>query len=186
MRRIGLLIALTASIGMAVPAVSVAGCMPATQLEPLCNYLAIPQSTCRGVEASVLSNPQVPQAAKQVIETAAVCAKVPNGLKSSGQDGNIVNLGQSTILPNESVDVGLNRSLFVHNLDSDYHTFTDTQCTDSDSATPCRFDKLMPVGSWGLFAGTIQISKALFKVGDEITFKCKRYAGYTGTLEITL
>jgi extradiol dioxygenase family protein len=94
----------------------------------------------------------------------------------------------STLVAPTAGDVGLARSIFVHNFDtSNAHTFTSTDaaCYDNNAATVCRFDAVLPVGSWGLFAKTVQITASKFTVGTTYSFKCRFHAGEGGTFTVT-
>lgn len=191
MKRLSLCLAIVSAFAVAAPAgVGRAGCLPSPTGDVgdpniLCSYLALPQTACRTVETSLLTNPTVPVPAKDLLRTAAVCAKVPNGARAGGMDANIFNLGSSTIVPNDSVDVGITRSIYVHNLDSQIHSFTEEGCLDTVAATPCRFNKILQVGAWGLFANTVVVSSGAFDVEDVVRFRCRFQAGYSGTFEVT-
>lgn len=143
-----------------------------------CNYLKIPQSAC----FNALTTPGMPQPVKD----AKPCEKVPAGAQVAGQDLNIANAG-SVVAPDVG-SVGIGRNIFAHNLDfSNVHTFTSTDaaCFDNNAGTSCRFDKVLAIGDWGLFAETVQITSSKFTVGSTYGFRCRFHAGEEGSFTVT-
>lgn len=178
MKRLSILLALTATFAVTPPAV--ASCAPFPDLA--CNYVAIPQSAC----FTVVNDPRVPAPVSGPVRGAAICEKLPKNGVATAQDANIFSLGQSMVVPNSGISVGVQRRIFVHNLDTALvHTFSDPGCLDTSTSTPCRFNVSMNVGDFGQFAKSVTITSSIFnRPDDTYDFKCRWHAGESGTFTV--
>lgn len=152
-----------------------------------CQYVAIPQTVCRSAVYTVTTNPGyavLPAQVRSVVSNAGLCEKVPTGAQVTGQDGQVFQSGNSLVVPT-SMNVGIKRKIYVHNLDGKTHTFSSGPgCRPNDPA-PCLFNVTVPDGSFGQFAKTVLMDSAKFTVDKTYSFMCLNFAGMTGTFTVT-